>query len=259
MLRPRLITSLLVDENMHLVQTTCFKQRRYIGDPLNAAYIFSNFEVDELLVLDIDASNRYSHIKYDFVEALSHFTTVPLTVGGGISKLTEIHDLLALGVERIAISGSLDENFKFLEEAANKFGSSSITVVLNVDKQDSYRAQLGISQNKHDLIKLAKQCQESGAGELVINHIEREGTSSGFDIDLYKVLNNQLTIPIVALGGCGDDQHIKQLLKSTPISGIACGSHFVYAAGTAEVLLNYCDTSNLINDFFIESYLTNNK
>ena len=255
MLRPRVITSLLVDHNMHLVKTTCFNSRKYIGDPLNAAYIFSNFEVDELFVLDIDASKNCSHIRYDFVEALSHFTTVPLTVGGGISKLQEIHDLLALGVERIAISECLFDNFKFLNEASSTFGSSSITVILNVSNTNKYIGSFGRYRNNIDIIQLAKQCQESGAGELVINHIDREGTFSGFDFNLFKKLNKELTIPIVALGGCGNDEHIKELLNSTPISGIACGSHFVYSPGTSEVLLNYCDTSNSINEFFLNNKL----
>ena len=253
MLRPRLITSLLVDNNMHLVKTICFKSRKYIGDPLNAAYIFSNFEVDELFVLDIDASKNSCHIKYDFVEALSHFTTVPLTVGGGISKLQEIHDLLALGVERIAISECLFDNFKFLNEASSTFGSSSITVILNVSNTNKYIGSFGRYRNTKDIIQLAKQCEEAGAGELVINHIDKEGTFSGFDINLFEKLNKYLTIPIVALGGCGNDEHIKELLNNTPLSGVACGSHFIYAPGTSEVLLNYCDTSSSITQFFINN------
>lgn len=252
MLRPRLITSLLVDNNMHLVKTTCFKDRNYIGDPLNAAYIFSDFEVDELLVLDIDASQKNNHIKYDFVEALSHFTTVPLTVGGGISKLDQIHDLLALGVERIAISETLAYDFRFLEEAANRFGSSSITVIINVKRESNYIAKFGRFNNKQDIFSLSKKCQEAGAGELVINHMDKEGTFSGFDINLFKTLNEYLSIPIVALGGCGCVSHIEELLQATPISGIACGSHFVYAPGTRDVLLNYSDTS-----YFMNRILTN--
>tara|TARA_Y100001968_G_scaffold311645_1_gene333959 strand:+ start:776 stop:1537 length:762 start_codon:yes stop_codon:yes gene_type:complete len=253
MLRPRLITSLLVDRNLHLVKTTRFVERNYIGDPLNAAYIFSNFEVDELIVLDIDASKYSTHIKFDFVKALSHFTTVPLTVGGGIRSIDEIHDLLALGVERIAISESLASNFRFLEEATNRFGSSSISVILNVQKNGRYITKFGRFTSNEDLTTISKRCQDAGAGELVINQVDREGTLSGFDIDLYKSLNAELTIPIVALGGCGNVKHIQELLSATPISGIACGSHFVYEEGTSEVLLNYCDTSSFVNKLFAKS------
>ena len=113
MLKPRLITSLLVDSNQHLVKTTNFKKRHYLGDPLNSAYIFSGFEVDELLVLDIDASLEKRTISFDFVEALASFTSVPLTVGGGVSNLSQIKQLLSYGVEKVVLSSKISNNLNF--------------------------------------------------------------------------------------------------------------------------------------------------
>ena len=118
MLLPRLIPALLVDSNQHLVKTKNFKERHYIGEPLNSAFIFSGFEADELIVLDIDASPMKRSISFEFVEALANFTTVPLCVGGGVSNLDQIKKLLALGVEKVALSSNLNNNLKLLEEAS---------------------------------------------------------------------------------------------------------------------------------------------
>jgi cyclase len=249
MLRPRLIAALLVDAQMHLVKTTLFEQRHYLGDPLNAAYVFSGFEVDELLVLDIDATPDGRSIPAPFVEALSRFTRVPLTIGGGISSLEQIHDLLALGVEKLALSSVLSRNFSFLQQAADRFGTSTISVVLNVQHHGveqplAWFGRPNPSTAGQPLLELALACEQAGAGELVLNSIDRDGRRTGFDVPLLATLNSQLTIPLVALGGCGNHNHIAELLAASPLSGVAVGSFFVYAPGTQEVLLNYPHTSS---------------
>ncbi len=248
MLLPRLIPTLLVDESLNLVKTTAFQQRHYIGDPLNSAYIFSGFEADELVVLDIDASRKRRTISYEFVKALATFTSVPLCVGGGICNLEQIKNLLALGTERIALSASLNNNFKLLEEASNRFGSSSITVIINCfkDEEDSYLGSFGLpsTNSNRKIDQLCIDCQNAGAGELIINNINLEGTKKGYDISLMKSLNQKLSIPLIALGGCGQLKHIEDILSATPISGVACGSFLVYAPNTYQVLLSYPDKSS---------------
>ncbi len=254
MLKPRLITSLLVDSNQHLVKTINFKKRHYLGDPLNSAYIFSGFEVDELMVLDIDASLEKRTISFAFVEALASFTSVPLTVGGGVSNLSQIRQLLSYGVEKVVLSSKISNNLDLLKNAANQFGSSSISVIINTKHNSNgetcaYFGRPEIS-NPKPLESIAREIQNSGAGELIINNIEREGTRTGFDIKILEKLNNDLTIPIVAMGGCGHLNHIKELLSSTPINGIACGSFFVYGNDYKEVLLNYIDKAIWLNNNF---------
>lgn len=247
MLRPRLIAALLVDAQLHLVKTQGFAERHYLGDPLNAAYVFSGFEVDELLVLDIDATPQRRSIPAAFVEALARFTSVPLTIGGGIRSLDQIHDLLALGVEKVALSASLNGNLPFLREAADRFGSSTISVVLNVRTGPAGTSLAWFGRPCPDLTgqpleQLALACQEAGAGELVLHFVDRDGCRSGYDVASLVSLNDQLTIPLVALGGCGSQAHIQKLLSATPLSGVAAGSLFVYAPGTDQVLLNYRST-----------------
>ena len=250
MLQPRLIPSLLLDKDLHLVKTIRFSDRHYLGDPLNAAYVYSGYEVDELLVLDIDATASGRCIPLPFVEALARFTKVPLTVGGGIHTLDEIQSLLALGVERVILGSALMKDFTFLRQAVERFGSSTISVVINVARTPAgdplgYFGREGRS-HAAPLLQLACACEAAGAGEIVVNDVEREGTRDGFDLDLYPMLNNALSIPLVALGGCGGEQHIEALIKATPVSGVAAGSLFVYAPGTQEVLLNYPQRSSAI-------------
>lgn len=244
MLRPRLIASLLVDQNLHLVKTRQFEDRHYLGDPLNAAYVFSGFEVDELLVLDIDATPQGRTIPLSFVEALARFTTVPLTVGGGIQHLEQIHDLLALGVEKVALSAVLADDFDFLREAADRFGSSTITVILNVfgpcgGESMAWFGRPDSGSPGRSLQDLALAAQQSGAGELVIQAVERDGQCQGYDVPVLAALNDSLTIPLVALGGCGHSNHLAELLQATPLSGLAAGSLFVHVPNSRQVLLNY--------------------
>lgn len=243
MLQTRLIPSLLVDRNLHLVKTKQFTDRHYLGDPLNAAYVYSGYEVDELLVLDIDATPLRRSISLNFVEALARFTRVPLTVGGGIRTISEIQDLLALGVERVVLGAALAHDFDFLRQAADRFGSSTISVVVNVLKMPngSVRGYFGRDGKAQalPLVEFACACEAAGAGEVVVYDVEREGMREGFDLSIFSALNDALTIPLVALGGCGSEGHIEALINTTPVSGIAVGSQLVYAPGTQEVLLNY--------------------
>jgi len=250
MLAPRLIPVLLVDSKFRLVKTINFAQRHYLGDPFNASYVFSAFEVDELLVLDIDATPQGRSISLRFVESLARFTRVPLCVGGGISSLQQIQDLLALGVERVALSAALQSNFCFLQQATERFGSSSISVVINVlERSDSGDSDLGpptaflgrhdAGHSGHALLDLALLCQQAGAGELILNFIKRDGTRCGYAVEQLAAVNRQFTIPLVGLGGCGSHFHIAELLAASPLSGVAAGCLFVYAPDSREVLLNY--------------------
>lgn len=243
MLQPRLIPSLLVDKNLRLVKTTQFSDRHYLGDPLNAAYVYSGYVVDELLVLDIDASASGRIIPLAFVEALARFTRVPLTVGGGIRSISEIQSLLALGVERVILGSALMNDLTFLRQAAERFGSSTVSVVVNVLRMPDGTAQGYFGQGGKSqalpLVELVRACEVAGAGEIVVYDVDREGTRDGFDVRLYTALNDALTVPLVALGGCGGEHHIEELISATPLSGIAAGSLFVYAPGSHEVLLNY--------------------
>jgi len=241
-----------VDKSLHLIKTTRFSDRHYLGDPLNAAYVFSGYEVDELLVLDIDATLSSRSIPLTFVEAIARFTRVPLTVGGGIRTVSEIQSLLAMGVERVILGSALVNDLTFLGEAVDRFGSSTVSVLINVVRKpdgllQGYFGREGTEQATQ-LLELASACQAAGAGEILVYDVDREGTRDGFDLNLYSALNEALTIPLVALGGCGSERHIEELIRATPISGIAAGSLFAYAPGSKEVLFNYPHPSSAIRE-----------
>ena len=244
MINTRIIVVLLVNQELHLIKTIAFDRRTYLGDPLNAAFIFSGFEVDELLVLHIDATRNSDTIPISFVESLSRFTNVPLSVGGGIKDLDQIQHILSLGVEKIVLSSALNANFGLLEAAVSRFGSSTISVIINtfITSNGSMFSCFGrpdMTNNYHPTIDLASRCEQSGAGELIFNSVDRDGSLCGFQSDLLADLNSVLHIPLVGLGGCGSIDHISFAIGKAPLSGIAAGSLFVYAPGTSQVLLNY--------------------
>jgi len=247
MLKRRLIPSLLVDSSGHLVKTQCFNDRVYLGDPLNAAYIFSEYFADELLVLDIDASKENRSIPIEFVTALGKFTNVPLAVGGGISKLAHVEAILAAGVERVVLGSTLSSSLSFLSDAARSFGSSSISVIVSYVSSDHNRGGLpplapflsAFGPSALEDIILA--CEDHGCGEVIIYDIERDGTSMGFDIQLFSRLSSLLSVPLVVAGGCGSDDHIIDLFHNSCVSGVAIGSTFVFSPNSKQVLLGYPD------------------
>lgn len=242
MLRVRNIPVILVDHELHMVKTIRFSDRKYIGCPLNAAYIYSGFEVDELIVLDIDATANGRCISFDFVESLSRFTSVPLTVGGGISSLTQIEKILSLGAEKVVLCSALKDNFDFLKSSSGSFGASTVVSCINIIKiNDSYGV---VTSDRKNLISLnarqfALQCQDYGAGEILINSVDRDGTRNGYLTDFISSLSSELTVPLVALAGAGSDADVNDLKLSTCVSGVAAGSLYCYSGQTYQVLLNY--------------------
>ena len=252
MLRRRLIPSLLVDSSGRLVKTQCFNNRVYLGDPLNAAHIFSEYLADELIILDIDASKENRSISIGFVTALGKFTNVPLAVGGGISKLAHIEAILAAGVERVVLGSALSSSLEFLSDASRSFGSSSISVIvsyISCDHNSGESPLLGsfLSASGPDALEdLILACEDHGCGEVIIYDIKRDGTSLGFDVQLFSRLSSRLSVPLVAAGGCGRDDHIIDLFNNSCVSGVAIWSYFVFASNSKQVLLSYPEESSYL-------------
>jgi cyclase len=244
MLRTRRIPVILVNDKLHMVKTTAFGDRHDLGDPLNAAYVFSGFEVDELIVLDIDATRQGRGIPLSFVQALARFTTVPLTVGGGIRTLKQIEEIVALGVEKVVLCSVLGQGVAFLREAADTFGSSTIVACLNSAAAPDGSGEYQVFDSDGTLIApsalaFAKSCEDAGAGEILVNAMDRDGRRNGYAVALMRSLNERLAVPLVALGGAGGEADVQELLSATPVAGVAAGRLHVYAPGSREVLLNY--------------------
>jgi imidazole glycerol-phosphate synthase subunit HisF len=248
MFRPRVIPVLLL-RNGGLVKTEGFGKQRYIGDPINAVRIFNDHRADELVFLDILATREGRLIPLEFVRDVGEEANMPFAVGGGIRSLRHIRDILSAGAEKVVMNSFAAENPDFIAEAADSFGSSTITVCIDVKKKRLGAARTwaagGTRPTEFAPEEFAQLAEEKGAGELIVQSIPRDGTMAGYDLDLIKRVSEAVTIPVVALGGAGRLEDLRQVYRETHASGLAAGSMFVYHGPKRGVLINYPDRSEL--------------
>ncbi len=242
MLRPRIIPSLLVHDN-GLVKTVNFKNPKYVGDPINAVKIFNEKEVDELAVFDIDASVQGNEPNYALIEKLANQSRMPLCYGGGVKTVEQAQKIFGLGIEKIALSSAVIQNPLLITEIANRVGSQSVIVVIDVKKKLLGGYEVYIHNGKKatgvNPIKFAEEAQRLGAGEIIINSIDQDGVMKGYDMNLIDKMVENLTIPVTVLGGAGTLQDIKKVIDKHKIIGVAAGSLFVFKGVYKAVLINY--------------------
>lgn len=258
MLYPRIIPCLLV-HNKGLVKTTKFKDPKYVGDPINAVKIFNEKEVDELIVVDIDASRLGIEPDYKMIENLATECRMPFCYGGGIKTVEQAQRIFSLGVEKIAVSSAAIENPQIISQMAERVGNQSVVVVLDVKKKtlsSKYELYIhnGTKSTSIDPISYATQMQKLGAGEIVINSIDHDGVMKGFDMNLINKIREVISIPITVMGGAGTLEDIGDVIQQHGIIGVAAGSLFVFKGKYRAVLINY-PTSNekaaLISQHFL--------
>ncbi len=241
MLLPRIIPCLLV-KNKGLVKTVNFGRPKYVGDPINAVRIFNEKQVDELIVLDIDATVTKREPDYKLIENLAQECRMPLCYGGGIKTAGQVQKIIALGVEKVAISSAAINDPDLISKAARSVGNQSVVVVLDVKKnKDGYGVWInnGLVNTGESPISLAQRCKRLGAGEIVINSINNDGVMNGYDYDIIDQIRSSLTIPVTALGGAGSLYDIAQLIARYKIIGAAAGSLFIFKGIYKAVLINY--------------------
>ena len=242
MLYPRIIPCLLV-HNKGLIKTVKFKDPKYVGDPINAVKIFNEKEVDELIVLDIDATVENREPDYKMIENLANECRMPLCYGGGIKTASQAQRILSLGVEKVAISSAVFNNPELVKEISTEVGSQSIVIIFDVKKKlfGGYDVYTHNAKNKikQDLLVFVERVQNLGAGEIVINSIDNDGLMKGYDIDLIEKIKRRLDIPITVLGGAGELKDISQVIDKFGIIGCAAGSLFVFKGKYKAVLINY--------------------
>lgn len=243
MLRPRIIPCLLVHDK-GLVKTIRFSEHKYVGDPINAVKIFNEKEVDELIVLDIDATRDGREPDYKMISHLAEECRMPLCYGGGIKTREQISNIINLGVEKVAISTGAISNPRLITEAAKKVGNQSIVVVLDVKKRlfaDKYEVMInnGRKSTGKCPFELAKEMQELGAGEIVINSIDNDGVMKGYDHILIEKMRKSIHIPLTVLGGAGSLEDIGLVFKRHGTLGAAAGSLFVFKGKFRAVLISY--------------------
>jgi len=252
MYRPRIIPVLLL-KNLGLVKSIKFKNHRYIGDPINAVKIFNDKKADELVFLDINASKENRLISLEFVNKVGDEANMPFAVGGGIKNIQEIRSILERGAEKIIIGTAAYMNPVFIKEAVDAFGSSTIVVCLDVKKNYFGKYQLvyknGTKKVKEDVVEFAQKMTEYGAGEILIQSVDRDGTYEGYDIELIKLVSRTVTIPVVALGGAAGYSDFSLAVKEGNASAVASGSLFVYHGPRRAVLISFPNNHEIKNIF----------
>ena len=242
MLRPRIIPSLLIQDN-GLVKTVNFKNPKYVGDPINAVRIFNEKEVDELAIFDIDATVNGNEPNYSLIERLASQSMMPLCYGGGVKTVEQAQRIFSLGIEKIALSSSVLQNPKLITEISERVGSQSVIVVLDVKKKllGGYEVYThnGKKATGINPIKFAEEAQQLGAGEIVINSIDRDGVMKGYDLDLIAKVREKITLPMTVLGGAGSLEDIEKVIATHGVIGVAAGSLFVFKGPYKAVLINY--------------------
>jgi len=240
--RPRIIPVLLLKDK-GLVKSISFKDHRYIGDPIHAVHIFNDLKADELVFLDTQATKQGRSIDIDFVRKVGEEADMPFAVGGGIRSLETIRELLKCGAEKVILTSIAVEEPEFVRQAAEEFGSSTIVVCMDVRSKwlSGMRvwSHAATQSSKSDPVSYALRMQDMGAGELVVQSVERDGTMEGYDIDLIRKISENVTIPVVALGGAGSLEDLKEAYQEGYANGLAAGSLFVYQSKRRGVLINY--------------------
>jgi len=248
MFRPRIIPVLLL-KNQAFVKSIGFKNYNDIGDRINAVKIVNDLKADELVFLDILATKEKRTISLDFVKNVGEEANMPFAVGGGIKTIEEIRKIIETGAEKVIINSYAFENPDFIRQASETFGSSTIVVCIDVKKKFLGKIETwvnaGTKSTGYQPNDFAKLMEEKGAGEIIIQSIERDGKMEGYDINLIKKISEAVSIPVVALGGAGNLNHLKQAYTEGYANGLAAGSLFVYHSKTKGVLINYPDKSEI--------------
>lgn len=252
MLKTRAIPCLLL-KNKGLVKTVRFKAPVYIGDPINAVRIFNEKEVDELVLLDITATAENKEPDYNMIYNIASEAFMPIGYGGGIRTIEQAKKIFNLGIEKIIINNIAVENPSFINEAAKIFGNQSVVVSIDVKKNLFGKYEIfvvnGKKNSKRNPVEFAIEAERQGAGELFVNSIDRDGTMTGYDLDLIKRITAKVGIPVIASGGAGKTAHFREAVLTGGASAVAAGSMFVFHGPHKAVLITYPTLKELYEAF----------
>lgn len=242
MIKPRVIPALLL-KGQGLVKTVKFKEPKYLGDPINIVRIFNDKEVDELVLLDITATPENRGPQFDLLKNIAGEAFIPLAYGGGIRSMDDVRKLLSIGIEKLIMNTSAAETPSLVREVADHAGSQAAVVSIDVKKGllGKYEVFTHCGQKKTGLdpVKHAVDMERMGAGEIIINSIDRDGTMEGYDVELVCKVADAVQVPVVACGGAGNLSHVSEVIKQGHASAAAAGSIFVFQGSLRGVLISY--------------------
>lgn len=247
MYRPRVIPVLLL-KGKGLVKTVCFKDPTYIGDPINAVKLFNDMEADELVFLDITATLESRTPSIEVIRQIGDEAFMPFAVGGGVNKLEDIKKIIGAGAEKVVINTAAMANPNLIREAADFFGSQSIIVSIDVKKGFFGKYEVYVGSGKQSTgkepVRMAEEAAKHGAGEIMINSIDRDGMMNGYDLQLVNRVASAIDIPVIACGGAGNKEHFTEVVHAGA-NAVAAGSMFVYHGTRKGVLINYPEQKDL--------------
>ena len=247
MLKNRIIPCLDV-KNGRVVKGINFVDLKDAGDPVEQAKIYSDGGADEICFLDITASNENRDTIYDVVEKTSKKCFVPLTVGGGVRSVEDISKLLNCGADKVSINTAAVNDKQVVVDSSKKFGSQCIVVAIDAKKNgDMWEIYTHGGRNKTDIdaIKFAKEMEKSGAGELLVTSMDRDGTQVGYDIDLMSKISSTVNIPVIASGGVGTLDHLVDGIKLGNASAVLAASIFHYGKYSVKQAKEYLDLKGI--------------
>ena len=245
MLRSRIIPSLLIRDG-GLVKTRQFRDDKYVGDPINAVKIFNEKEVDELAIFDIDATVTGAPPNYGRLRSIAVESRMPLCYGGGITSAKQASEIIALGFEKVSISAAALARPELIAEMADAVGRQSVVAVFDVKKAGllsgggyQVMSHNGKTRHRGALLDMVARAEALGAGEIVINAIDRDGQMQGYDLALAKSVRQTVSCPLSFLGGAGSMADMQALIDSVGTVGAMAGSLFVFKGTYRAVLINY--------------------
>jgi cyclase len=248
MLLTRVIPALLLRDDA-LVKTVRFDKPSYIGDPVNTVRIFNELEVDELVFLDITATNENRQPNLRILREIANECFMPLGYGGGLNSFDVVQLIFEIGIEKVVLNSIMHVNPSFVTRVAEHYGNQAVVASIDVKKNfwGNYEvwSHAGKRNTKKNPISWAKELEALGAGEILLTSIDREGSWTGFDVELTLKVSNAVNIPVIAHGGAGKLAHIKEVVNDGHASAVALGSMVVYQQKGMGVLVNFPDRKQL--------------
>jgi cyclase len=247
MLNKRIIPVLLIEDG-YLVKTKQFKNPVYLGDPINAVKIFNEKEVDEIVILDISASKEGKKPNLELIAEIASECFMPMTYGGGITDIEDIKRLFSIGIEKVCINQQCLNSFSLVQEASRIFGAQSIVVSVDIKYNFLGKPLLYNHVNQgtlSDPIAYLLEAEKNGAGEIFVNFLDRDGVMQGYDISFLTKVTDKIKLPIIACGGAGNLDHIKELFGKTKVPAAAAGSMFVFTGKHKAVLITYPESAEV--------------